>query len=259
MSKVSVITVDIGNTSTAMGLYEDGIVVGIEHLKSRALTATRASRLLRKVIHGKDMDGAIVSCVADHMIQDIWIGAVRHAVRLEPVMLDWQMQIGIPITYPRPETIGADRLANAAGAAIRYGTPVIVADFGTALTFDVVTRRGGYTGGVIAPGLPLMFEYLHEKTALLPEVTPGPAGRGAGKSTEAAMRKGALWGCQGMIREILVRLKKSLRTPNVTVCATGGYAEWVVGSLGNEMLLDSDLTLFGLGKIFEMNSKTGAS
>ena len=122
------------------------------------------------------------------------------------VNVNHRCKLDVPITYPKPETIGADRLANACEAAHRYGTPIIVADFGTAVTFDIVSKTKGYIGGIIAPGLSLMFSYLSEKTALLPRVKPGPVRRFVGKSTVEAMRLGAVWGYRGLVREILKEL-----------------------------------------------------
>ncbi len=163
------------------------------------------------------------------------------------------MDLGIKVTYPRPETIGADRLANACGAAARYGTPAIVADFGTALTFDVISRSEGYIGGVIAPGLPLMFTYLAEHTALLPKIDLAPVRRSVGKTTEEAMRLGAKWGYRGMVREIVAELKKSIGPGRVHLCGTGGFAGRVLQGMKPVMTVDKDLTLYGLGRIFELN------
>jgi type III pantothenate kinase len=129
----------------------------------------------------------------------------------------------------------------------------VVADFGTALTFDVVSRTRGYIGGIIAPGLPLMFSYLAEKTALLPEVDLGPVRHGVGKSTVEAMRLGARWGYRGMVREILHELRKSIGPGRMKCCATGGDAEWVMRGIEPNVPVDRDITLYGLGRIYELN------
>lgn len=160
--------------------------------------------------------------------------------------------LGIKVTYPDPDAIGADRLANACGAVHRYGAPVIVADFGTALTFDVISRTHGYVGGVIAPGLPLMFDYLAERTALLPHIEPASISRPYGKNTADAMRIGARYGYRGMVREILAHVRAGV-AGEPAVCATGGYAGWVLRGLGEDVRIDPDLTLAGLGRIGEVN------
>ena len=153
--------------------------------------------------------------------------------------------------YPYPERIGADRLADAAGGLARYGAPLIVVDFGTALNFEVVDARPAYVGGVITPGLPLMTSYLHEKTALLPKVTLGTMQTPAvGKSTEEAIALGAQVGYRGIVRELLAHLQRPF-DGKAKVVATGGYAEWVLQGSDLEIEIDPTLTLFGLGKIFE--------
>src|SRR5205814_3055404 len=110
--------------------------------------------------------------------------------------------------YPRPNTIGPDRLANALAAYHRFGAPVVVVDFGTAVTFDVVDRAGNYIGGIIAPGLAAMTDYLHEKTALLPTIRIREIKSVIGRSTEQAMLVGAVHGYRGLIRGLLLELKQ---------------------------------------------------
>ena len=153
----------------------------------------------------------------------------------------------IRLDYPKPETIGADRLADAAGAVARYGAPVLVMDFGTALTAAVVTADRVWRGGVIAPGFPLMRDYLFERTAKLPRMELG-SGRAPkiGRSTEEAMRFGALVGYRGMVREIVAELRKNFRT-DFKLVATGGFAKWVLRGLDLPFTVDPTLTLYGAG------------
>jgi type III pantothenate kinase len=131
---------------------------------------------------------------------------------------------------------------------------VIVADFGTALTFDIVSAAGAYIGGVIAPGLPLMADYFSERTALLPHIDlRGRIGR-VGRSTEDAMRIGARIGYRGMVRETVAYLRRDAREANAALCATGGYAKWVLKGTGMPFTIDPNLTLKGLGAIWALNS-----
>ena len=155
----------------------------------------------------------------------------------------------LTISYPKPETIGADRLADAAGAVSRYGAPVLVMDFGTALTAAVVTRDGVWRGGVIAPGFPLMRDYLFERTAKLPRMELG-RGRAPkiGRSTEEAMRFGALVGYRGMVREIVTTLRRNFRE-DFRLVATGGFARWALKGLDLPFVIDPTLTLYGAGLV----------
>ena len=155
----------------------------------------------------------------------------------------------ITLDYPQPETIGADRLCDAVAAVDRYGAPVLVMDFGTALTAAVVTADRVWRGGVIAPGFPLMRDYLFERTAKLPRMTMG-TGRAPkiGRSTEEAMRFGALVGYRGMVREIATTLRKNFHT-DFRLVATGGFARWVLRDLDLDFTIDPTLTLHGAGLI----------
>ena len=126
----------------------------------------------------------------------------------------------------------------------------MVADFGTALTFDVVDKSGRYIGGIIAPGLPLMTGYLHEKTAQLPQVDLGGDMPARGDSTENAMKLGAKLGHRGMVREIADYVR-GFTGPETVLCATGGYAAWALEGLGIPCIIEPDLTLFGLGTIHD--------
>jgi type III pantothenate kinase len=172
---------------------------------------------------------------------------------MKPLWVSCYAKLGIGITYPNPESIGADRLANAVGGVRKYGAPVVIADFGTAVTFDVVSKGGGYIGGIIAPGLPLMFDYLAERTAQLPQLSWKPVRGRVGKSTTNAMQLGAHWGYRGMVREILQELKREPKLKSAVVCATGGYAAKVLSGIKPKLIIEPTLTLFGIGCIYELN------
>ncbi|MCS7064009.1 MAG: type III pantothenate kinase [Methylacidiphilales bacterium] len=161
-------------------------------------------------------------------------------------LLHGRAALPISLEYPRPETIGADRLANAIGAQDKYGAPAIVVDFGTAVTFDIINADGAYCGGVIAPGLSLMTEYLHEKTALLPLIQLRRPHRTVGKSTAGAIRAGAYWGYSGLVKEILARVVKEQHMRSPTIVATGGDAAFIIQALEQKVIHDPTLTLHGL-------------
>jgi type III pantothenate kinase len=161
--------------------------------------------------------------------------------------------LGVGIDYPKPASIGADRLANAACAAAEYGAPCVVVDFGTAVTFDIISAEKKYIGGVIAPGLEAMTDYLHQRTALLPKISliepPGPVG----KSTKHAMLAGAVYGYRGLVREILTEIKRELGSKKVRVVATGGYADLIAAGVKEIEQVHSGLTLEGLRRIGVLN------
>lgn len=249
----TVLVIDIGNTSISAGLYRGGTVVRSVRLEQKDSTPARRSALLTKLLAGKAADGTVIASVVPRVNEE-WARSATEAKGGPIIWLRHTCNIGIPISYPNPEAIGADRLADACGGTVRYGLPLIVADFGTAVTFEVITKKGGFQGGIIAPGLPMMFDYLAERTAQLPHIRPGPVKHRIGKSTTEAMRLGAQWGYRGMARGILEELLKSPGLKNAKLVATGGYAKWIVQGMKPRMILDQDLTLFGLGKVYELNA-----
>ena len=129
---------------------------------------------------------------------------------------------GIQIEFPRPSSIGADRLANAAGVNAFYSVPAVVIDYGTAVTFDIISKRGEYLGGVITPGMRVFQDYLAERTALLPRVKVSRPDQVVGKSTRSAMLSGAYYGYRGLVKEILREIKQELHVKRLAIIATGG-------------------------------------
>jgi type III pantothenate kinase len=227
-------------------------VTSIARLDTAKSTPARVRALVARVVGRRKVGGAGVASVVPRL-NALWGRAIKSHTGKAPLFIRHTIKLGVKLHYPKPTTIGADRLANAAGGIVRYGAPLIVADFGTAVTFDVVTKRGGYVGGVIAPGLPLMFQYMEEKTAKLPLIGPGPVRHAVGKSTREAMRMGAQWGYRGLVREILANLKRSPDLAGARIVATGGHAEWIVRGMKLPMKVDKDLTLYGIGRIYELN------
>ncbi len=160
--------------------------------------------------------------------------------------------------YPKPKTICADRLANAAAAFAAFGGPVVVVDFGTAVSFDIVSGAGDYVGGVIAPGLEAMTDYLHQRTALLPKISLLEPPGAIGKSDEARTHDataGAVYGYRGLVRQILTEIGKELGIPfNLPVVATGGYATLIAAGLPEIKTVQDNLTLDGLRIIGNLNA-----
>jgi type III pantothenate kinase len=174
------------------------------------------------------------------------------SLKLEFLELNSETIRGVGINYPKPQSIGPDRLANALAVKAIAGTPALVVDFGTAVTFDVVDRSGDYVGGVIAPGLSAMTDYLHEKTALLPKISIREPNGIIGKNTEHAMLVGAVHGYRGLIRGLIGELKRELDSRKLPVIATGGYAELIASSMPEISRVLPNLTLEGLRLAWEL-------
>ena len=249
----SILVVDVGNTSVCLGIERGRRILKVSRLQANPCTARVVRDTIKDIVRGRDIEGAALSSVVPGLT-DVWIDQVATCCGVTPLVVHHRLNMGIRIDYPRPATIGADRLANACGAVSRYGAPVIVVDFGTALTFDIVSHDKTYVGGIIAPGLPVMTDYLAEKTALLPRVRLEGRSQVVGKSTMMAMRIGAKVGYRGMVREIVEHVKAGLGMKRVKLCATGGYAKWVLDDLHIPLSFDPHLTLYGLGRIYEWNT-----
>jgi type III pantothenate kinase len=243
---------DIGNTNTHLGLADGRRVVKQTDIPTAAWFSGRALPLVKNFAAINNLEGAAVCSVVPRATPLV-ARAVRAQWKLAALELTPKTLRGVGIDYPKPETIGPDRLANAVAARSEFGVPVVVLDFGTAVTFDVIDRKGNYVGGIIAPGLAAMTDYLHEKTALLPRIQIREFKNAVGKSTEEAMLVGAVHGYRGLVRELIAELKRELKTKNLPVVATGGYAKLIAAKLPEISRVEPDLTLEGLRLVWLAN------
>jgi type III pantothenate kinase len=241
---------DIGNTHTHLGLADGRHVVKQADMPTFAWLAGGAPGRIKPFVGNEKVTGAALCSVVPRATP-IVKKFVHAAWRLEALEVHAGTVLGVGIDYPKPNSIGPDRLANAVAARRRFGAPVVVVDFGTAVTFDVVDVRGNYAGGIIAPGLAVMTTYLHEKTALLPKIQIRDTRVVVGKSTEEAMLVGAVHGYRGLVRELIAELKRDLRAPKLPVVATGGYAKLIAAKLPEITAVAPDLTLEGLRLVWE--------
>ena len=236
---------DIGNTHTHVGLATASRVSRHIDIPTTDWSSSVGEKRILNWIADKTVEGVAVCSVVPACTPRVAQLALKRW-QINPFILDHKTLRGVGIRYPRPETIGPDRLANAVAVSLRYGYPSVVVDFGTAVTFDVVDGKGRYVGGIIAPGLAAMTEYLHEKTALLPRIQIRDVKTIIGKNTEEAMLIGAVHGYRGLIRELVVRLKRELKVRRLPVVATGGYARLMASGLPEITAVEPLLTLEGL-------------
>lgn len=249
---MNLIVVDVGNTSTAVGRWSDGRVLRIKHIDGGLAKAPEEiRRALASAIGKGGVEGVAYLSVVP-AADSKWATLAKRELKLPFFKVDYRLisenkKGGLfTFDYPKPETIGADRLADAAAAIDRYGAPVLVCDFGTAFTAAAITSDCVWRGGVIAPGFPLMRDYLFERTAKLPKMKLGGKCPKIGRSTEEAMRFGAIVGFRGMIREIVLELSKNFKT-DFKLVATGGFAGWVLKDFDLPFIVDPTLTLHGAG------------
>lgn len=218
---------------------------------SDGLTAWRAviptSEITVQSLAALDLPNHVAGLVVGSVVPDkLTILEAFFGARMPVHVLSCDSPLGMEIHYPHPRQIGADRLANAAGVLSRYHAPAIVIDFGTAVTFDVISAKPAYEGGAIAPGLGAMTGYLVRRTALLPLIELEEPTSSIGKSTVHAMQVGAVIGYRGLVREILTSIKSELGQPEPMVIATGGDAALIAQGLEEINRVDPDITLEGL-------------
>ena len=238
--------IDVGNGRTKLGLSSAEKILDHRDTPTPGLSGDTLGEALK----GWAYDRVVASSVVPQATQTL-----RGVFGPSLLSLQSDTNLGIGIRYPKPETIGPDRLANAVALAHIYGAPGIVIDFGTAVTFDIVAADRAYIGGIIAPGLRLMTDYLHERTALLPQVELREPDSVIGKSTEHAILVGAAVGYRGMIRGLLLALKEELgHPPDLQVVATGGDAGWIASGLPEIDAVDDDLTLHGLRLVANLHA-----
>ncbi len=240
-----ILLIDIGNTNTHLGLADAKRVVRQANIPTAAWFAGRAGKRVASFLRGKTIEAAALCSVVPAATRFAH-AFCREQLKVECFELTNQSVRDLGIDYPKPETIGPDRLANALAAKHFFGAPSVVVDFGTAVTFDVVDAKGNYVGGIIAPGLAAMTDYLHEKTALLPKIKIREVRAVIGKNTREAMLIGAVHGYRGLVRELIEGLKRKLKCEAVPVVATGGYAKLMARNLPEIASVDPLLTLHGL-------------
>jgi len=235
--------IDIGNTHTSLALASP------RNISPAVIFPTENW-------HSKDAGIRIQKFTKNVLIQNVFCCSVAPSITkvADKYFTEKQLRFdlltslncGVEIDCPKPKSIGPDRLANAVAAINEFGSPVIVVDFGTAVTFDVINRKGAYVGGVITPGLSSMTDYLHEKTELLPRIKLRKPRRIIGKTTEEAMQIGTFYGYQGMIQGLLRQICQSLKSESVPVIATGGCAGLICKNVPEFTAIRPFLTLDGL-------------
>jgi type III pantothenate kinase len=251
------LAIDAGNTNIVFGIYDgDALRCHWRAATSPARTADEYAALLAQWMTAEGLQatllsGAIIASVVPRALSDL-----RHLVeRLghTPLVVgDPQVRLDIEVRIDRPAEVGADRLVNAVAAHSAYGGPLIVLDFGTATTFDVVDGDGNYCGGVIAPGIKLSLEALHTATAKLPRIGIEKPEHVVGRGTVGAMRSGIYWGYVGLIEGIVARIQAE-EGGERPVVATGGLAPLFAGGTDLITHVEPELTLRGLREIWERN------
>lgn len=249
------LVIDVGNTNTVLGVFEGPQLLAQWRLTtSREQTADEYGILIRNLLsldnaQRHEITGIMIASVVPPL-NPVLAEMAEKYFRLKPSFLGPGTRTGMAIHYENPQEVGADRIANSVAAFEKYGGPCIIVDFGTAITFDAVSLKGEYLGGVIAPGIGVSAEALFEHTARLPRVEIRDPQRVIGTNTVASLQSGLFYGAVAMMDGILDRLFTELGN-DTKVVATGGQATLVAGASKFQPPVDASLTLEGLRIIYE--------
>ncbi|MBP7930013.1 MAG: type III pantothenate kinase [Acidimicrobiia bacterium] len=251
------LAIDVGNTHIVIGLFDhDNELVEHWRLHTQAertsdeIALQMAQLLELSGLNFAQLSGAAISSVVPRVTAELRRLAERY-LPFPPVVVGPGTRSGMPILYDDPKEVGADRIANAVAAYDRYGGPVIVVDFGTATTLDVVTEAGEYLGGAIVPGIEVSFDALFGRAAGLRTVELVPPKNVIGRSTVESIQSGALYGYAGMVDAIVDRFEEEIG--EATVVATGGLARLIAPVSDTIEHSEPWLTLYGLRLIYERN------
>lgn len=251
------LVVDVGNTNTVLGVYEPGS----SRLAATARMSTRRDRMpdewyaiLAPVLSSVDIDPMSVSAmVISSVVPNVtrWLSAMGHErLGVDPIIVGIDLDLGIEIDYPNPAEIGADRLVNSIAAVHKYGAPIIAIDFGTAINFDIVDRRGAYIGGALAPGLVVALDAMVSRAARLFTVELAMPARAIATSTAEAIQSGVVLGYLSLIEGMIGRIRGEM-DEDAKVIITGGYGEIFARASPLIHAFEPDLTIEGLRLVYE--------
>lgn len=253
-----ILTVDIGNTHIVIGLFQENKLVK----KWRISTdSSRTEDEYRIILDGlfrtnnvkEEIEDAIISSVVPPLT-NIFKDLLKETFKIKPIIVGPGLKTGISILFENQKEVGADRIANAVGAFQKYKCACIVVDFGTATTFDYITDKGEYVGGIIAPGISISAEALFTKTAKLPKVEIDEPKNIIGKNTVESIQAGLVLGHRAMIEGIVKIIKEQFKS-KPKVIATGGYAPLISKGVNCIDIIDSNLTLWGLYFLHNINKR----
>ncbi|MBF0445610.1 MAG: type III pantothenate kinase [Magnetococcales bacterium] len=252
------LAIDIGNTNLVLGVYEGEELIRHWRLATRVdQTGDEYGILVANLFNLADIsldkiEGVIIASVVPP-IQSAIVRALRRYLDIPPIIVGPGLKTNMPIRYDNPREVGADRIVNGVAAYNLIGDAVVVVDFGTATTFDLIGPKGDYMGGAIAPGLGLSMNALFEKTAKLPRIELVRPKKVVGRDTVSSMQSGLFWGYVGLVDGLIDRIIVESGYNPVKVVATGGLARLMATESEKIELIDEFLTLNGLRLLYERN------
>lgn len=252
------VVIDVGNTHTVLGLYRENALLDnwrISTLSGRTRDEyiILVQEFLRSVgADRREVNGMMIACVVPPVLDEL-LGLARKYFHFRPFVVGPGIKTGLPILLDNPREIGADRIVNAVAAYQRYKKAMIIIDFGTATTFDCVSDKGEYLGGVIAPGMNISMEALCARASKLPRVELRRPKEVIGKNTVHCMQSGIVYGYLSLVEGLIAKIKNELKK-DLVVVATGGLAQVIDRETDIIDDVDEFLTLKGLKYLYDLNS-----
>ena len=252
------LVIDLGNTNIKYGVYDGDKLVASFRVSSRI---SRTADEYGSVLVGLLSDSGIKKSDIDGIIFSSVIPALNYTIchmcefffNISPIVIGPGVKTGLNIKADNPKEVGADIIVNSVSGFNKYGGPLIVIDFGTATTFDVINDKCELIGVIIAPGIKTSLEGLVNKTAQLPMVELDAPKAVIGKNTKTAMQAGIIYGFSGLVDNIIKKIKKELKLEDIKVIATGGLGQIIAKEVKSISKVDRTLTLDGLKMIYELN------
>lgn len=254
-----IICLDVGNTNIKFAVYDGDVLklsfrVATEHKKtSDEYGGQLLSILGNNGVSPDDIAGGIISSVVPQL--DYTLDRMcKTYLKIKPLMLAPGLKTGLNLKVDNAKEVGADRVVNNVAAVKKYGYPLIIIDFGTATTFNVINEKGDFIGGVIAPGIKGSLDSLVNGTAKLPRVEIERPSTVIGKNTVTNMQSGIFYGFAGLVEFLVKKIKREMKCENITVVATGGFSEVIAKEISCINKVDKLLTLEGLKYLYNLNN-----
>ena len=254
-----IICIDIGNTNIKYGLFDkDKLVLSFRVATDHKKTSDEYGGQLLSILNNNNIpidkiSGGIISSVVpplDYTLEKM----CAIYLKIKPLMLEPGLKTGLNLKVDNAKEVGADRVLNNVAALLKYKAPLIIVDFGTATTFNVINEKNEFVGGVIAPGMKGSLDSLVNGTAKLPRVEIEKPETVIGKNTVTNMQSGIFYGFAGLVEYIIKRIKRELKRGDVTTVATGGFAEIIANEISSIDHVDKLLTLNGLKYLYDLNA-----